>query len=113
MDRQIPNSYDPVAAAARLNASLAELLARDKRVRLTAAVGFGALGIAVLFNRYTMIFSPPCFLAAFIALMLYLVARMQLQDVLSRRDAAPTPRVSELGKRRPPQAGAPAMQPKP
>ena len=112
MDNRNLQHYDPVAAAARLNAAHARLLVRDKRVRLTAAVGLCALGIAVLFNKYTMLFAPPLLLGAFIPLMLYLVARMQLREVLSRRDSTPTPRVSELGQRRPPLSGAPAAVPK-
>jgi hypothetical protein len=60
-----------------------------------------------------MVFAPPCLLGASIAFMLFLVARMQLREVLSRRDATPTPRISDFTRtRRPPQADAPSALPK-
>ncbi|MCE9554879.1 MAG: hypothetical protein K8T91_16105 [Planctomycetes bacterium] len=113
MDRRIPENYDPVAAAARLNASLAKDLSKIKRNLLLATIALFTTGIAVFFNRYTIFFAPPLLLGAFLPLMLYLVVRMQLREVLSRRDASPTPRISNLGKgRRPLQADAPAAVPR-
>jgi len=113
MDRRTPENYDPIAAAARLNASLAKDLKQIMRRTQWAAIGLFAAGIAVLFSKYTMIFAPPLLLGAFIPLMLYLVTRMQWKGVLSRRDASPTPRISNLGnRRRPPQADAPAALPR-
>jgi len=113
MDRPTPENYDPVAAAARLNAALAQDLMRIKRRTQWIAIGLFTAGIAVFANKYTMIFAPPLLIGAFIPFMLFLVTRMQLRDVLSRRDASPTPRLSNFGKRRrPPQADAPAAIPR-
>lgn len=113
MTNRNSNDYDPVAAAARLNAKLAARVAQWKRTRLVATILFVALGIGVLFNRYTMVFSPPCWIAAFIAFLLYWDSRAQLREVLSRRDATPTPRIRGLGNSPlPPQSASHAAFPK-
>lgn len=113
MTNRNSDDYDPVAAAARLNAKLAARVAQWKRTRLMAALLFLALGIGVLFNRYTIVFSPPCWIASFIAFLLYLDSRAQLREVLCRRDATPTPRIRGLGNSPlPPQAASHASLPK-
>ncbi|MBI1903858.1 MAG: hypothetical protein HYS13_22370 [Planctomycetia bacterium] len=91
------NQSDEEAKIARkLNEMLAEQVARWKRGRLAWTIALAAAGIGALFFKPVILLAPPCFIGAFIMLLLYLDARDQLREVKSRRCVSATPRVSRL-----------------
>ncbi len=103
----------PAALAAEWNNELAKRVTRWKRLRLTFALVFTSLGAATFFRGFVSVWavwSVPCFIAAFIAYLLYLDSRDQLRTVKSRRWNSLTPRFGrpKTGKREAPPTAAPS-----
>ncbi len=81
-------------SAARWNSNLAGRVRRWKRLRLTCAILFAGVGIVTVFFKAALIWSTPCFIAAFIAYLLYLDSRDQLREVKVRKWKSITPRIA-------------------
>jgi len=81
------------------NNALARRVTRWKRLRLAIAVLLTGVGIATTFSTVAWAWSVPCFLAAFIAYLLYLDSRDQVREIRSRSWATITPRISRLKER--------------
>lgn len=82
--------------AAKWNRQLASRVTRWKRLRLTLAILLSVVGIATAFSGSVSTWTVPCFVAAFIAYLLYLDARDQLREVNARKWNAITPRIARV-----------------
>ena len=81
-------------SAADWNRELARRVTRWKRLRLAVAVILMLSGVvAIVLQAVSWLWAVPCFLAAFLAYLLYLDARDHAREVKTRRWRTVTPRV--------------------
>lgn len=104
-------SNKAMESAARWNVALARRVTRWKRLRLALAIVFAGIAIAALFLGSASIWSVPCFIAAFIAYLLYLDSRDQLREIRARNWATITPRISGIAERNRERAAEKASSP--
>ncbi len=93
-------------SAAKWNRELAGRVTRWKRFRLTFAILLTGVGVGTVFFEAASIWSVPCFIAAFVAYLLYLDSRDQLREVKARQWTSITPRISRITARSPKDATA-------
>jgi len=93
MEDQAQDNECSIAAAARWNNLLAQRISRWRRVRLTLAVLFAAIGGMAFFSGCGAIWAAPSLLVAIILFMLYLDARDHAREVKTRRWRAIAPRI--------------------
>ena len=89
-----------VKAARRWNRDLAKRVRRWKRSRLAWAIGLSTAGIATFLWKSASLWSPPCFIGAFIAYLLYLDSRDQLREVEARNWTSITPRINRISRQK-------------
>ena len=79
-------------SARKLNDALANRIIRWKRFRLSFAIALAMIGICAFFFNFYLL-SVPLFICSLILTLLYLDARDQLREVLSRNWISATPRI--------------------
>ena len=101
MENPVSQGPQSAEAARRWNRALANRVTRWKRLRLAFAIGLSGAGVLASLSDSASLFMAPCFIAAFIALLLYLDSRDQLRNIKARNWIALTPRIRTLGRAKP------------
>ena len=99
MESSMSQNDRSIESAAKWNRELAARVARWKRLRFSLTILFTIGGIATVFSGFAAIWSVPCFIAAFVAYLLYLDSRDQLREIRARKWNSITPRIHRVNRR--------------